>query len=156
MMQTNEEAMTSISDKLTERRDYWMSKIDEMSKYLEKIDSVVDLESQIYPLRQEAVENFHNLSASLAKISKEYKEKTSALYKEIRLQKVAPGSTSYMFPTEAAIKEQIETTYSFDKWLIDVMSNHIAYLDNTIKTIDGIIYGISNRIKLEELKLGRS
>ena len=147
--------MSSISAKLTERRDYWMNKINEMSGYLEKIDSVVTLESQIYPLRQEAVENFHNLSASLAKITKEYKEKTATLYKDIRMQKVAPGSTSYMFPTESAIKEQVESTYSFDKWLIDVMSNHVDYLDNTIKTIDGIIYGISNRIKLEELKLGR-
>ena len=60
-----------------------------------------------------------------------------------------------MFPTEGSVREQIEAQLSGDKYLIDIIDNHINYLDNTIKTIDGIIYSISNRIKVEEIKIGK-
>ena len=70
--------------------------------------------------------------------------------------KTAQGATTYMYSTEGAIREQIDATLSDDKYLIDIMESHLGYLDNTIKTIDGIIYAISNRIKIEEIKLGRS
>jgi hypothetical protein len=36
-----------------------------------------------------------------------------------------------------------------------ILESHLGYLDNTIKTIDGIIYAINNRIKIEEIKIGK-
>jgi hypothetical protein len=144
-----------IEQKFSERREYWINWITEMNTCLKDMDKIVVLQSNVYTKRQEAVENYHSLAATIAKWTKVYKEKYANLYKDIRMIKTAQGATTYMFPTEAAIRDQIEAQLSDEKYLIDIMDSHLSYLDNTIKTIDGIIYAIQNRIKVEEIKLGR-
>ena len=146
---------TQIEEYFEERRSYWMQIVSSMNERLLRMDDITSLQGEIFTRRQEAVENYHNLSATLAKKAKKYKEDSAQKYKEIRLLKVAQGSTTYMFPTEGSVREQIEAQLSDDKYLIDIMENHINYLDNTIKTIDGLIYSIQNRIKVEEIKIGR-
>ena len=140
--QTNKFA--EIEEKFSERRDYWMTWITDMNESLRKMDTIVNLQSIIYVKRQEAVENYHALASSLAKRTKVYKENSARLYKEIRLMKTAQGSATFMFSTEASIREQIDAQLSDDKYLIDIIESHLGYLDNTIKTIDGIIYAIAN------------
>ena len=155
-MENNQQKdFTQIEDFFEERRSYWMQIVSGMNERLLRMDDLTALQGEIFTRRQEAVENYHNLSATLAKKVKTYKENSAQKYKEIRLLKVAPGSSSYMFSTEGSIREQIESMLSSDKYLIDIMENHMNYLDNTIKTIDGIIYSINNRIKVEEIKIGR-
>ena len=39
--------------------------------------------------------------------------------------------------------------------VIDIIENHMSYMDQTIKTIDNMIFNITNRIKIEEIKMGR-
>jgi hypothetical protein len=153
MEQTNKFA--EVEKKFDERRNYWFTWIQDMNESLRKVETIVNLQATIFTKRQEALENYHSLSSTLAKRVKMYKEKSAALYKEIRLMKTAQGATTFMFTNEGAIREQIEATLSDEKYLIDIMESHLNYLDNTIKTIDGIIYSISNRIKLEEIKIGR-
>jgi hypothetical protein len=147
--------LQEIENKVSERRDYWMQWIDQMSKSLKSIDSVINLQSEVYIKRQEAVENYHSLAATVAKWSKKYKEDSARLYKEIRLMKTAQGASTFMFTNESAIREQIDAQLSDDKYLIVILESHLGYLDNTIKTIDGIIYAINNRIKIEEIKIGK-
>jgi hypothetical protein len=69
--------------------------------------------------------------------------------------KTAQGASTFMFTNESAIREQIDAQLSDDKYLIVILESHLGYLDNTIKTIDGIIYAINNRIKIEEIKIGK-
>lgn len=146
---------SQIEQKFSERREYWMNWISDMNENLKQIDNVVNLQSVIFTKRQEAVENYHNLAATIAKRSKIYKENSAKLYNDIRLKKVAQGSNSFMYSTESAIKDQIEATLSDEKYLIDIMQLHLNYIENTIKTIDNIIYAISNRIRIEEIKIGK-
>lgn len=153
MDQTNKFA--EVEQKFDERRNYWFTWIQDMNESLRKTETIVNLQATIFTKRQEALENYHSLSATLAKRAKIYKEKSANLYKEIRLMKTAQGASTFMFTNEGAIREQIDATLSDEKYLIDIMESHLSYLDNTIKTIDGIIFAISNRIKLEEIKLGR-
>lgn len=153
MDQTNKFA--EVEQKFDERRNYWFTWIQDMNESLRKTETIVNLQATVFTKRQEALENYHSLSATLAKRVKIYKEKSANLYKEIRLMKTAQGASTFMFTNEGAIREQIDATLSDEKYLIDIMESHLSYLDNTIKTIDGIIFAISNRIKLEEIKLGR-
>lgn len=153
MDQTNKFA--EVEQKFDERRNYWFTWIQDMNESLRKTETIVNLQATIFTKRQEALENYHSLSSTLAKRVKIYKEKSANLYKEIRLMKTAQGASTFMFTNEGAIREQIDATLSDEKYLIDIMESHLNYLDNTIKTIDGIIFAISNRIKLEEIKLGR-
>ena len=153
MDQTNKFA--EVEQKFDERRNYWFTWIQDMNESLRKTETIVNLQATIFTKRQEALENYHSLSSTLAKRVKIYKEKSANLYKEIRLMKTAQGASTFMFTNEGAIREQIDATLSDEKYLIDIMESHLSYLDNTIKTIDGIIFAISNRIKLEEIKIGR-
>ena len=153
MDQTNKFA--EVEQKFDERRNYWFTWIQDMNESLRKTDTIINLQATVFTKRQEALENYHSLSATLAKRVKVYKEKSANLYKEIRLMKTAQGASTFMFTNEGAIREQIDASLSDEKYLIDIMESHLNYLDNTIKTIDGIIFAISNRIKLEEIKLGR-
>ena len=153
MDQTNKFA--EVEQKFDERRNYWFTWIQDMNESLRKTDTIINLQAIVFTKRQEALENYHSLSATLAKRVKVYKEKSANLYKEIRLMKTAQGASTFMFTNEGAIREQIDASLSDEKYLIDIMESHLNYLDNTIKTIDGIIFAISNRIKLEEIKLGR-
>ena len=150
MMENNQNTQNKfepIEAKFTERRDYWMKWIEDMNESLKSIDTVINLQGVVYTKRQEAVENYHSLAATVAKYAKKYKENSARLYKEIRLMKTAQGATTFMFSTESAIREQIESQLSV---------NFACYIDNTIKTIDGIIFAINNRIRIEEIKIGKT
>ena len=146
----------AIENKFEERREYWMRVIDEMNQSLKTMENLINLQSVIYVKRQEAVENYHSLAATIAKWSKKYKESSAKLYKEIRTMKTAQGATTFMFSTDSAIREQIDAQLSDDKYLIDIMESHLGYIDNTIKIIDSIIFAISNRIMIEEIKIGKN
>lgn len=155
MEQQTNNKFTEIEQTFSKRRSYWMEWISDMNKCLKDMDSLVTLQSNVYVKRQEALDNYHTLAATLAKWTKSYKEHYAAMYKDIRMMKTSQGATTYMFPTESAIKDQIEAKLSDEKYLVDIMCSHLEYLDGTIKSIDGIIYAIQNRIKIEEIKIGK-
>ena len=152
---TPEQRVKLLEDGFTQRREYWMGWISEMSKRLKYLDKLADLQVEIYSRRQEALENYHTLSNILAKRVKLYKEKYASIYNSLRPLKVSPGSTTFMYGTERAISDQIDAQLSSDKYIIDLTESQMNYMSETIKTIDGIIYSINNRIKIEEIKIGR-
>ena len=152
---TPEQRVKLLEDGFTQRREYWMNWISEMSKCLKYMDKLTDLQVEIYSRRQEAVENYHTLSNILAKRTKMYKERYAVLYNSLRPLKVSPGSTTFMYGTERALSDQIESQLSSDKYIIDLTESQMNYMSETVKTIDGIIYSINNRIKIEEIKLGK-
>ena len=74
----------SIEDVFSERRGYWMQWIESMVSLMKNIDDLQTLQPEIYARRQEAVENYHNLTATLARLTKMYKEKYNTIYMEIK------------------------------------------------------------------------
>ena len=56
-----------IENKFTERRDYWIKWIEDMNESIKSIDTVVNLQGVVYTKRQEAVENYYSLAATVAK-----------------------------------------------------------------------------------------
>ena len=152
---TFEDKIKILEDGFAQRREYWMNWVSEMAKCLKDMNKLTDLQSEVYSRRQEALENYHTLSVILAKRTKSYKERCAQMYNNLRPLKISPGSTTFMYGTEKAINDQIEAQLSSDKYIIDLTESQMNYMDGTIKTIDGIIYSINNRIKIEEIKIGR-
>ena len=144
----------TLEDVFAQRREYWMRWVDDMSTLVKSMDGILTLQSEIYARRQEAVENYHNLSATLARQTKAYKEKYNAVYNRVRMIKI-PNTPDYVYSKETSLRNQVEGELAQEKYIIDIIENHISYMDQTIKTIDGLIYNITNRIKIEEIKLGR-
>jgi len=125
-----------------------------MNTKLKDINDVIELQGEIYSRRQEAVENYASLASTLAGRTKEYKEKHKDIYRSVRAAKY-PNTTTLMFPTDTAARQEVDGQLAGEKQIIDIISEHLNYLSDTIKTIDGIIYSIRDRIRLEELKLGK-
>lgn len=144
----------TLEDVFAQRREYWMKWVDEMSTHMKSIDGILVIQSEIYARRQEAVENYHNLSATIARQTKLYKEKYNEIYNRVRMIKI-PNTPNYVYNTETSLRNQVEGELSQEKYIIDIIENHISYMDQTIKTIDNMIFNITNRIKIEEIKLGR-
>jgi len=145
----------TIEDMLQKQRDYWFTWIDACTKALKDMDKLPDLQCEVFSRRQEALEQYHAFSTKLAKRTKAYKEGYAKLYNEIRPTKLSPGSTSMMYTTEKAIDSQIEARLSEERYNISLIESYMNYMDSTIKTIDGIIYSIANRIRIEEIKIGK-
>jgi hypothetical protein len=145
---------TTLEDAFAQRREYWMTWVDGMSTLVKTIDGLQNLQVEVYARRQEAVENYHNLNATLARQIKAYKEKYNEIYNKVRLMKI-PNTPNYVYNTEGALRQQVEGELAQDKYIIDIIENHINYMDQTIKTIDSMIYNITNRIKIEEIRLGK-
>ena len=152
---TPEQKMQLLESGFSNKREYWMNWITEMSKCLKIMDKLEDLQAEIFSRRQEAVENYHTLANILAKRTKMYKERYAVMYNSLRPLKVSPGSTAFMYNTEKSITDQIEAQLSSDKYIIELTESQMKYMEETVKTIDGIIYSINNRIKIEEIKIGK-
>lgn len=152
METTNSKPLEEI---LSDQRQYWHEWIDFLTSNLKDMDKLPDLQVAVFSRRQEALDQYHIVASKLALLTKEYKEKYAKVYNEIRPMKLAPGTTSMMYSTERAISDQIEARLSQEKYVIDLYESYMNYMDSTIKTIDGIIYSITNRIKIEEIKIGK-
>lgn len=152
---TPDQRIKKFEEAFKERREYWMQWVNKMSEYLKEMDKLTELQGEIYTRRQEALDNYHELTVILATLTKEYKKIYAEKYKTLRVEKIVPGSPTLLYGTEKALNTKIESELSDDKYLIDIIDSHISYLDGTLKTIDGIIYSINNRIRIEEIKIGR-
>lgn len=64
------------------------------------------------------------------------------------------GSSGIRYTNESAINLQIESQLSAEKESVDLLDNFCKYMKDTISTIDNIIYGINNKIKVFEMMNG--
>jgi putative ABC transport system permease protein len=55
------------------------------------------------------------------------------------------------YNSDAAINAQIAADLADITYKLTLLENHAKYMQETIKTIDNLIYAISNRIRIEEL-----
>ena len=58
------------------------------------------------------------------------------------------------YTTESAINAQISANMAYLIYYIGLLNNLCKYMQDTIKNIDNIIFGIKNRIELEKLIAG--
>ena len=66
-----------------------------------------------------------------------------------------PNTPNYMYSSDSAIRQQIDGELAEDKYVIQVIDNHVQFLDETIKTIDEINFSIQNRIRVQEIIIGK-
>ena len=86
----------TLEENFAQRREYWMKWVDEISTHMKSIDGLLVIQSEIYARRQEAVENYHNLSAALARQTKAYKDRYNEIYNRVRMIKI-PNTPNYVY-----------------------------------------------------------
>jgi len=144
-----EEEQVSLEDKFAKERLEWSGKISEMSKKLKDIMKLADLQVDVYTERQRAVEYYHYLISILKGLGRSYAKQYSQRYDFHSYQ------SDKRFANEKSKELQILADISEIVRKREVVENHCKFVDNTIKTIDNLIYGIKYRVDIEQIARGR-
>ena len=147
-MNDNNEQITqpaTLEDYIAQHQQQWSNVISEMNGMMKKFTDLPDLQMTIYSKRQNALDYYFNLLYQISAMSKEYKKQYAAKYNNYKV------NSQIRYNSDTAINAQIASDLADVSYKLTLLENHSKYMQETIKTIDNLIYAISNRIRIEEL-----
>ena len=147
-MNDNNEQITqpaTLEDYIAQHQQQWSNVISEMNGMMKKFTDLPDLQMTIYSKRQNALDYYFNLLYQISAMSKEYKKQYAAKYNSYKV------NSQIRYNSDTAINAQIASDLADVSYKLTLLENHSKYMQETIKTIDNLIYAISNRIRIEEL-----
>jgi hypothetical protein len=125
----------------------WKEKIQTTSLNLKSIQTVAKAQIDLFSHRQILLEYSHKLASIVAKLNSKYSFDKSRKMKEYSEKSdVRYGSNEKMLLIEGDLTEISEK--------IELVENHRKFIDQTIQTVDHMLYGIRQRIALEEYLRG--
>lgn len=147
MSDTNTEQAqpATLEEYIAQHQQQWSSVISEMNLMMRKFSDLPELQMTIYSKRQNALDYYFNLLHQVSSMSKEYKKQYAAKYNSYKV------NSQIRYNSDAAINAQIASDLADITYKLNLLENHAKYMQETIKTIDNLIYAISNRIRIEEL-----
>lgn len=144
----NNSGEVTLEDYIAEHQTRWSAAVAEFSTKMKKFTDLIDLQYQIYSNRQNALDYYFSLLIKVSQLSRTYKEQYAAMYNSIKT------GSQIRYSSEAAVNAQIASSLSELTYKIELLENHAKFMQETIKTIDSVIYAINNRIRIEELIQG--
>ena len=139
----------SLTDELAKLQDKWTSIIKDLNDQMKNLPSIDQLMNEVYYKRQEALDLYFGTNRVLAERTRDYKSKAAQIYLALK-----SGQANLRFTNEQAINLQIESRLVAEKETLDVMNNFVKFKEETVKTIDNIIFGINYKIKVHEMMNG--
>lgn len=139
----------TIHDKLQDLQNEWSDKVRGLNEKMKDLAGIDSLLNVVYSERQNIVEYYSNLMVTMSKLTRDYTRKYAEYYNKLKL-----GEKGIKYTNESALNTQIEAQLTEDKEPIQLLNAHIEFVKDTIKNIDGIIFGINNKIKVYELMNG--
>jgi len=128
-------------------RAEWREKIQVISLHIKSIKTVAEAQVDLFSTRQTLLEYSYKLAQIISKLStKERKEKAKKLKEYTESKDIRYGSnekTSLIEGDLADLRERME-----------LVEGHRKYIDQTIQTVDHMLYGIKSRIALEDYLRG--
>jgi hypothetical protein len=135
-------------DKLFEsERAEWKEKIQVISLSLKNIKTVADAQIELFSTRQILLEYGFKLAQVLTKLTaRERQERGKKIKEYTENRDVRYGANE--------TKALIEGDLSEINRKIELVENHRKFIDQTIQTVDHMLYGIRQRIALEDYLRG--
>lgn len=142
---------------MSERTDYaklfdnerseWKEKIQVISLSLKSIKTVAEAQVELFSNRQILLEYSFKLAQVVSKLnSKEKQERAKKLKEYSENSNIRYGSNETKLLIEGDVAEISEK--------IELVEGHRKFIDQTIQTVDHMLYGIRQRIALEEYLRG--
>lgn len=145
MEEENKEIMTT-EDKLKNIQDKWVNIISELNIKMKDLPGIDSLLNEVYSKRQDLCDYMFSVLNILGKLTRQYKTKYAERYNYYKL-----GKNGLRYNNDSAISTQIEADLETEKTTIMLISNNVDFCKETLKTIDNMIYGINQKIKIYEL-----
>lgn len=149
--QTNtQQQPLTLEEQLNEHRNKWTTEITSLNEMMKTLPKVNDLLCIVYMKRQEAVDYYHSMNTVILKQMREYKRQSLNMFNTIKIS----GYNGVRLPNDSAIQKVVEVELIDEKSIIDLLTNHNNFIKESIATIDNLIYGINQKIKLGEILNG--
>ena len=128
-------------------RAEWKEKIQVISLSLKNIRTVAEAQIELFSTRQILIEYSFKLASIISKLSSRERQERAKKLKEYQENKdVRYGSNE--------IKTLIEGDLAEITQKIELVEGHRKFMDQTVQTADHMLYGIKQRVSLEEYLRG--
>jgi hypothetical protein len=141
------EAQSEMELQFGNERSEWTERVRELSIRMKNIREIGEVQVELYSDRQKLLEYAYKLGQIITRLNSKYRadRKTKMVYysEEHNTRYGANEKTSLIDGDLAEIKRKI-----------DLVDNHMSFVNETTKTVDHMLYGIKSRISLEEFMRG--
>lgn len=143
-----EEQQPTDFGKMFEReRAEWKEKIQVISLHIKNIKTVAEAQVDLFSTRQTLLEYSYKLAQIISKLSTKERQMRAKKLKEYTEGKdIRYGSNEKTTLIEGDLAELSEK--------MQLVENHRKYIDQTVQTVDHMLYGIRQRIALEDYLRG--
>lgn len=138
-----------LEESLENKNAAYRDKVIALSEKMKDVRNLPDLMNVVYSERQVTLEYYHLVLQHLSRLNKEYKIEYAKQYDNFKFK------VQQRYSTEQSINAQVSAVMADFIYKIELLNNHAKYISETIKTMDDIIYGIQNRIRLQEIMIGK-
>ncbi len=134
---------SQISEKFKEKRSEVSLEILQCVEKMASFKSLKEVQVTMLSLRQRLLEDSHTLLEHLSVIRKKYKSERSSQMENIseNLQH------RYQYNEKNAI---IDGKTANTKETLDLIENQVAFFNDSIKTVDNVLFGIKTRVEIEK------
>jgi len=128
-------------------RAEWREKIQVISLSLKNIRTVAEAQIELFSTRQILIEYSFKLASIISKLSSRERQERAKKLKEYQENKdVRYGSNETKILIEGDLAEITQK--------IELVEGHRKFMDQTVQTVDHMLYGIKQRVSLEEYLRG--
>jgi len=139
----NEETKAKISKKFQDRRAEVSKEIYENIEKLSNLKTLKEAQVNMLSLRQRLLEDNHTLLEHVTLLRKKYRDERS-----IEMENISRNLQIRYQANEKNVV--IEGRTSNTKESLEIFENQISFFNESIKTIDNIIFGIKTRLDIEK------
>jgi hypothetical protein len=138
-----DETKKKIAKKFSDSRAGISSEIYENIEKLSNLKTLKEAQVNMLSLRQRLLEDNHTLLENITTLRKKFREERSVemenLSKNLQIRYQSNEKTVVIEGKTSSTKESLE-----------LFENHVSFYNESIKTIDSIIFGIKTRIDIEK------
>ena len=139
----NDETKGKISKKFQDRRAEVSKEIYENIEKLSNLKTLKEAQVNMLSLRQRLLEDNHTLLEHITIFRKKYREERST-----EMENVSRNLQIRYQANEKTVV--IEGKTSNTKESLEIFENQVSFFNESIKTIDNIIFGIKTRLDIEK------
>lgn len=128
-------------------RAEWSEKIQVVSLHLKDIRTVAKAQVDLYSYRQNLLEYSFKLAGIISKLNSRYRNE-----KARKLREYSENTDVRYGANEKTVLIEGDLTQITEK--VEIVEGHRKFLDQTVQTVDHMLYGVRQRIALEEYLRG--
>jgi hypothetical protein len=146
-MSEQQEQDNEFEKQFAEERSNYTNLIRSLSIRMNNIREIAEVQVDLFSERQRLLERAHSLGSVLGKLNKKLrKDRGDRMRHYSEMTQVRYGSNEKT--------PLIESDLTEIKSRIEMVDNQMGFINETIKTVDHMLYGVKFRISLEEYRSG--